>query len=141
MNNFFNIIMLFTAIVIVGGLVLIVIMVTKKGEKQLNVAKYRSAWLTIEQSLRRDNVASYQLAILNADKLLDRALRERGITGQTMGERMKAFNARWSNANAVWSAHKLRNQIAHESDFTVNYDDSRRALAGFKRGLKDIGAI
>ena len=141
MNNFFNIIMLFTAIVIVGGLVLIVIMVTKKGEKQLNVAKYRSAWLTIEQSLRCDNVASYQLAILNADKLLDRALRERGITGQTMGERMKAFNARWSNANAVWSAHKLRNQIAHESDFTVNYDDSRRALAGFKRGLKDIGAI
>lgn len=141
MNNFFNIIMLFTAIVIVGGLVLIVIMITKKGEKQLNVAKYRSAWLTIEQSLRRDNVASYQLAILNADKLLDRALRERGITGQTMGERMKAFNARWSNANAVWSAHKLRNQIAHESDFTVNYDDSRRALAGFKRGLKDIGAI
>ena len=141
MNNFFNIIMLFTAIVIVGGLVLIVIMVTKKGEKQLNVAKYRSAWLTIEQSLRRDNVASYQLAILNADKLLDRALRERGITGQTMGERMKAFNARWSNANAVWSAHKLRNQIAHESDFTVNYDDSRRALAGFKRCLKDIGAI
>jgi transposase len=56
-----------------------------------------------------------------------------------MGERMK--NSTWSNADAVWQAHKLRNRIAHESDVTVSYDDARRALAGFKLGLKDLGAI
>ena len=141
MDNFFNIILLFTAIVIVGGLVLIVMMVSKKSEHHLDVARYRSAWLKVEQVLMKDQPASYQLAILEGDKLLDKALKERGIAGQMMGERMKAYNTRWSNANAVWGAHKLRNQIAHESNFQPSYDDARRALAAFKQALKDVRAI
>ncbi|MEP6710137.1 MAG: hypothetical protein ABJA64_00265, partial [Candidatus Saccharibacteria bacterium] len=107
----------------------------------LNIEKYRVKWLSIEQQLKRDEESSYHLTVLNADKLLDQALRERGLKGNTMGERMKAASQTWSNANSVWGAHKLRNQIAHESEVRVQYDDARRALAAFKQGLKDLGAI
>ncbi|HEU0266805.1 MAG TPA: hypothetical protein VFQ70_04205 [Candidatus Saccharimonadaceae bacterium] len=141
MTTNWTVLIFLLAIVIVGILVIGVIMVTKKGERHLDVDKFRSRWLTIEQTLARDEPSSYVLAILEADKLLDMALRERGIAGTTMGERMKAFQARWSDANVVWNAHKLRNKIAHESDFRPNYDEARRALSGFKRGLKDAGAI
>lgn len=127
------------AVLIVGALLLAVITMTKGGSRQLDVDKYRSKWLQIEQKLTRDDAASHQLCILNADKLLDQALKDKGVQGATMGERMKV--AKWSNANAVWAAHKLRNQIAHESDVKVDYDTARRALAGFKLGLKDVGAI
>jgi hypothetical protein len=58
-----------------------------------------------------------------------------------MGERMKAYQSKWSNANGVWGAHKLRNQVAHEHDVKISYDDTRRALAAYKRALKDVGAI
>ena len=128
-------------VLVVGVLLIAVIALTKKGATQLDVDKYRSKWLTIENQLSRDNQSSCTLAVLNADKLLDQALRERGVKGQTMGERMKTAKSTWSNANAVWGAHKLRNQIAHESDHQVTYDDARRAIAGFKQALKDIGAI
>lgn len=128
-------------VLVVGALLIAVIALTKKGGAQLDVDKYRSKWMVIENQLSRDNQSSCTLAVLNADKLLDQALRERGIRGQTMGERMKTAKETWSNANAVWGAHKLRNQIAHESDHQVNYDDARRAIAGFKQALKDIGAI
>lgn len=131
----------FAAILIVGVMLFTVITVTKKGGKQLDIDKYRLKWLKIEQQLKRDEPTSYHLTVLEADKLLDMALRERGVGGQTMGERMKSAKDTWSNANAVWTAHKLRNQIAHESDVQVQYDDARRALAGFKQALKDIGAI
>lgn len=141
MSNILNVVLLITAIIIVGGLVVLVMMITKNGERRLDVAKYRSAWLKVERILSKAEQSSYQLAILEGDKLLDKALRERGINGETMGQRMKNFQSRWSNANAVWGAHKLRNQIAHESDFQPGYDDARRALAGFKLGLKDVGAI
>ena len=127
------------AVLIVGAILFGVITMTKGGKTQLDVDKYRSKWLEIEQKLTRDDVASHQLCILNADKLLDQALRERGFQGNTMGERMKVVQ--WSNANAVWASHKLRNQIAHESDVAIEYDTARRALAGFKQGLKDVGAI
>lgn len=58
-----------------------------------------------------------------------------------MADRMKQYQKSWSNANAVWSAHKLRNRIAHDTDVQVGYDDTRRALGAFKQALKDVGAI
>jgi hypothetical protein len=136
-----GIIFLFAAIFIIAALLFALIGLTRKGGGRLNVEKYRSRWLAIEQSLSRDNPAAFPLAILNADKLVDQALRERGTVGNTMGERMKTAKSSWSQANTVWEAHKLRNRVAHEPDITVSYDQARRALAGFKRALKDLGAI
>jgi hypothetical protein len=81
------------------------------------------------------------LAILNADKLVDQALRERGFRGDTMGDRLKATRGQLSDRDEIWFAHKLRNRIAHESDVRVNYSQARRALGGFKRALKDLRAI
>jgi hypothetical protein len=128
-------------ILVIAGLLAVVLMLTKKATPLLDVNKYRMKWMTIEQQLSRDDASRCAMAVLNADKLLDQALRERGVKGQTMGERMKTAKDTWSNANAVWGAHKLRNQIAHETDAHVTYDDARRALGGFKQALKDVGAI
>lgn len=128
-------------ILVVGVLLVVVIALSKKGGVALDVNKYRQKWLTIEQQLKKDEPTSHVLCILNADKLLDQALRERGIKGETMGARMKTLQANWSNANAVWGAHKLRNQIAHETDVQVDYETARRALGCFKQALKDVGAI
>lgn len=136
-----SVIFLFAAIIIIGALLFAVINVTRRGAAHLDVDKYRTRWLAIEQSLVRDQPASSHMAILNADKLVDQALKERGYGGQTMGERMKTAKAIWSNRNAIWEAHKLRNQIAHEPDANVTYESARRALAGFKQALKDLGAI
>jgi hypothetical protein len=128
-------------VLIVAVLLVVVIVLTKKGPAPLDVEKYRTRWLGIENQLDRNNTAHIPMIVLEADKLLDQALRERGVKGETMGERMKVAKDTWSNANAVWTAHKLRNQIAHESGITVSYDDARRALGAFKQALKDVGAI
>ena len=49
--------------------------------------------------------------------------------------------SRFSNLNAVWRAHKLRNAIAHEAGFEVSYKQAFNALAIYKEALKDLGAI
>lgn len=128
-------------VLVIGALLIGIIILTKKSPAQLDVDKYRLKWMGIEKQLNKDDQSSCVLAVLNADKLLDQALRERGVKGQTMGERMKTAKDTWSNANVVWGAHKLRNQIAHESDHHLTYEDARRAIAGFKQALKDVGAI
>jgi hypothetical protein len=136
-----KIIFFFAAIIIVGGLLFAVIELTKKGPKTLDVERYRVKWLAIEMQLKKDEPSSYHLVVLNADKLLDQALRDKGLKGDTMGERLKSASQIFKNRNAVWSSHKIRNQIAHETDVNVSFDDARHALAGFKQALKDIGAI
>jgi hypothetical protein len=134
--------LLFLIVIVVVGTGILFIVTHGRGKAQpLDVERYRTSWLTIEQQLVKGDEATCHLVVLNADKLLDQALKQRGFKGETMGHRMKSARDTWSNANNVWNAHKLRNKIAHESDVTVGYDSARRALSAFKQGLKDLGAI
>jgi hypothetical protein len=136
-----SIVFFFAAIIIVGALLFALISNSKKGTRRLDVERYRVKYLAIENQLKRDENSSYHLSVLNADKLVDQALRERGVSGQTMGERMKNSANLFSDRNGIWTAHKLRNKIAHESDAHVTYDEARYALSCFKKALKDLGAI
>lgn len=129
------------AVLLVALIGVMYLIFSSKGGSQLNIARYQTKWLAIENSLSRDNPASWQLAILNADKLVDQALRERKYKGETMGERMKSANNVWKNANHIWGAHKIRNQLAHEVDTELNYEITLRSLVAFKQALKDLGAI
>lgn len=133
-------IFLFAAVLVVAGILFAIMTFTRKGST-LDVQKFRIRWMTIEQQLSKSEPSSHLLCVLSADKLLDQALKDKGMKGDTMGERMKAAGTFWSNANRTWSAHKLRNQIAHDTDVSVSYDDARRTLAAFKQSLKDLGAI
>lgn len=132
---------MFAGILVFAGIVLWLLFRFHHTSHQLNVEKYRRKWLEIEQLLSKDDERNRQFAVIEADKLLDIAMKESGIRGDTMGERLKTAKDRWSNQNAVWSSHKLRNQIVHEADVQVSFDTARRALAGFKQALKDMGAI
>ena len=129
------------AILIFAVVGVIFLVFASKRAPRLNVEKFRSRWLAIESSLDKENQASWQLAVLNADKLVDKALRDSHYKGGTMGERMKSAEKVWSNTNHIWGVHKIRNRLAHEPDAAISYDISRRALAAYKQALKDLGAI
>lgn len=136
-----SIIFFFAAVLIAGALLFAIISLSKNGGKQLDTEKYRSRWMDIERQLNKTQPSSFQLCVLNADKLLDSALRDKGFKGQTMGERMKNAAQSFSNRNDIWNAHKLRNRIAHEADVHVTYDFAKTSLNAFRQGLKDLGAI
>lgn len=136
-----GVIITFSALIVFGGLLFAIIALTKKGTRHLDKSYYQSRWLSIENQLSRDNELSYTMSVIDADKLLDCALRQRGFGGKTMGDRLKNAKNVLSNRQRVWSAHKLRNRIAHEANVRVSYDDARHALGGLKQGLKDLGAL
>lgn len=132
---------LIIAIVCVGLLILVAMTLNSKHRYTFDVEAYQTRWLKIENSLEKEDPRSYELAVIDADKLLDRALNEMGLPGKTMGERLKRVADRFEKPSAVWAAHRLRNQIAHEHDFEVDYSQANRALAAFRQALKDLGAI
>lgn len=136
-----SVIFLVIAIVAVGILALIAMTLTGKHSYTFDVEEYQTRWLKIENSLQRDDPRTYNMSVINADKLLDRALNEMGTPGKTMADRLKRVTNRFEKPNAVWSAHKLRNQIAHEDDFEVDFNQANRALAAIRQALKDLGAI
>lgn len=106
----------------------------------LDHAYYQKQWNMI-LSYKNNGGAGLQLAVFEADKLLDHALKSRGYGGQTMGDRLKDARGSFMNNDAVWQAHKLRNRLAHEQDVQLSGMAVDQALRGFRGALKDLGAF
>lgn len=134
------VIIMFIAVVLIGLTLLVVISLTRRGSGILHQDQYRSEWLRITQAVTDDS-SSWQLAIMSADKLLDKAMRDRGLSGETMGERLKNAKPHISNLDRVWAMHKVRNRIAHETDVTISKRQTGEALKVYKRALIDMGAL
>ena len=127
--------------------VLVVAIVAFAGLGQLNKKHsgldhrfYLEQWGKIE-GFKGNGSAGLQLAIMEADKLLDHALKARGFAGDTMGDRLKSANKAFMNTQAIWDAHKLRNRLAHEQNVQLTGISADGALRSLKAGLKDLGAL
>lgn len=81
------------------------------------------------------------LAVIDADKLLDQALRKHHFRGKTVGERLVSAQRLINDNDAVWYAHKLRNRLVHEPNIKLKKKEAQAALEGFKKGLHDLGAL
>ncbi|MBX4199822.1 hypothetical protein KW789_02935 [Candidatus Saccharibacteria bacterium] len=132
-------------VIIFGAAVLFVL--TKMGprfnkrlQKGLNQEYFQDRWLELLARVKT-SPEGMVLAVIDADKLLDEALRRRHFRGKTMGERLVAAQRSLSDNDAVWYAHKLRNRLVHEPNVKLKKTEAQNALQGFRRGLKDLGAI
>lgn len=129
------------AIAIMSAILYFLIRFTGAKESIIDKCTYQSAWLGITQAVDKSSPESMQMAIIKADKLVDKAMCDLGVDGSCMGDRLKSHHQRWSNPDVIWSAHKLRNQIAHESTFSLNEPTYRRSMTGFRQALEDLGVI
>lgn len=129
------------AVLVVGVMILVAMFLTKKRAYHFNKEKYQARFLAIENHLVKTNSATFMKTVIDGDKLLDKAMVEMGIPGKTMGDRLKHSKDKFSDINAVWKAHKLRNALAHEDDLEITYRQAQVALMIYKQALKDIGAI
>ena len=136
-----SVIFFLLAILVVGVLIFIAILLTGKRGYHFNIEDYQIRFMRIENKLQKDNPVSFTTTIIEADKLLDKALMEMGVPGKTMGERMKSAGNHFTQNNSVWYAHKMRNQIAHERNFKVDYNKAAHALKAYRQALKDLGAV
>jgi hypothetical protein len=79
-----------------------------------------------------------EIALMNADKLLDHALKIMGYSG-TLGDKLKKCGSFFHDLNGIWEAHKMRNQLAHEVGSKLSQSECEKYLSKFKRAFRDLG--
>lgn len=131
----------FFAGVIIFGLVVLVVINRLHVSRQpkLNHEYFQQQWSELLARVRTPE--GMVLAIVDADTLLDQALKKRHFKGKTMGERLVSAQRVISDNDAVWYAHKLRNRLVHEPNVRLKKKEAQTALSGFRVGLKDLGAL
>jgi len=104
---------------------------SRRGFSETDKRIYQGHWSRIQSLDSRQ-------AVMEADKMLDEIMGKRGYKG-TLGEKLKKAGPAFSNVNDVWSAHKLRNRLAHELGAKISFEEGKTALRRFARAYKDMG--
>lgn len=125
--------------VLVLALIILIAVKLRKRPKKLDQTKFKTKWDAV-QSMLPDN-KMWPLAVIDADKLLDEALKARRFKGKTMGERLVSAQRDITSNDSVWFAHKLRNKLVHDQEVKLRKSDVKDALLGIRGALKDIGAL
>ena len=113
--------------------------VARKPRKDLDRKYFQKKWRDLQRMCAKKD--TWPVAIIQADNLLDEALKKRHFKGKTMGERMVAAQRTLSSNDTMWFAHKLRNQLVHEVDVKLSEKDVKNALVGIRQALRDLGAL
>ncbi len=128
---------------VAAGVLLLVIVLTasllRRRPKKLNKQKYQRRWQEIQSLCGKPD--TWPLAVIDGDKLLDDALKQRRFKGRTMGERLVSAQHSLSENDTVWYGHKLRNRLVHEEVAPLKKSEVIRVLSGFRQALKDLGAL
>lgn len=110
----------------------------KPAEKESN-----TRWKHIEELLKSGTPSDRRQAIIEADIMLDDALRKAGYEGVTVSDKLKAVNPKdLGTLQEAREAHKVRNQIAHAgSSFDLSETLAQRTLAHFEAVFRELGAL
>ena len=82
-----------------------------------------------------------KIAIMEADALLDSALKSMSMPGTSMADRLRVARYKYPKLNNVWWAHKLRNQLVHESSFQLGSRQAKQALEEYERAFKTMNLL
>ena len=91
--------------------------------------KKTERWQNILKLVESENKNDWRMAIMDADNLLDEILIEQGYSGTNLGERLKS--ADFDTLQNAWEAHKVRNSIAHDSNFDLSKRETKRVIQNY----------
>lgn len=112
----------------------------KAAEFKKTKTEFRNHWANIEAMI---TASQWREAIMNADMLLDKALRLKNLPGVTLGERLKNADQviPKDTLDTAWRAHKVRNRLAHELHYEPTEVEAKQVMADFKRVLREMGLL
>lgn len=104
--------------------------------------KILSHWQKILERAQSGTIESLRYAIIEADALVDSMLKRAGYEGDHMADRLsQILPEEVKSLEALWRAHRLRNDIVHTPGFIVNVDQAKWALKAFEDFMKELNAL
>lgn len=99
-------------------------------------------WERVLAYLATDNPAEWKLAVIESDNMLDDVVKQLRTVGENLGERLKSVEpSDFLSLDDAWEAHKIRNKIAHESDFILTKPEARKTIERYRRVFEEFEYI
>ena len=113
--------------------------VIKEKREGVDFEKFKEGWEGVLSHINSPGESDWKLAIIEADKLADNLLIQKGYKGDSMAERLAGVEkGELRSIDLLWEAHKVRNRIAHKTGFKLSHSEATRALSYYKESLEEL---
>lgn len=108
-----------------------------------DVSRAQLRWNRIFEQITAESEQGWQLAILEADILLNELLDTLGYKGETMADKMKMVpRTSFNTIDYAWEAHRARNKIAHEGSATpLSQREAQHIVSLYERVFREFRFI
>jgi hypothetical protein len=100
-------------------------------------------WKYVLTLIESPNESDWRIAIIEADTMMEEALKERGLVGNNMSELLEEAKTNgYPSIQNAWDAHLVRNKIAHEGqNFIISQVEGRRVIKLYQNVFEDLEVI
>lgn len=100
-------------------------------------------WQLVGKYYNSANPSDWKLAIIESDIMLYEILDKSGFGGNSIGEMLKNTDkSKLKNLDAAWSAHKVRNEIAHSGlEYILTRQAVEKAIADYEKVFDELNFI
>jgi hypothetical protein len=132
-----NIIIIAVAVIVLASVGILIWL--RRRPRTIKADYFQAEWRQMQKLCKSKE--TWAQAILDADGLLDKALKKKRFAGKSMGERLVSAQRLINDNDGVWFGHKLRNKLHEDPAMKLKESDVKQALVGIRQAMKDLGAL
>lgn len=111
--------------------------------RPMGLKRLTKEWAKIKKRLETGTESEYKLAILEADSLLNGALRNLRIGLETLEESLKKRVGQdtFSNVEQIKEAHRVRNNIVYDMAYKLDLERAKEILKIYEQALRELSVL
>lgn len=116
---------------------------SKKKKAKAKKFDFTPQWKKILSTVEAGGPDTLTLAIIEADKLTDIALKSLGFEGEYIAERLERAGKIMDlkTIDDVWRVHRIRNNLVHAPGFQISQSQAKDVLKVYEKFLKELNVL
>ena len=116
-------------------------------EKAKKISTLRGAfmkerWRAVVKRFSLGTPESMRIAIIEADALVDAALKDMDVPGEHLADRLLNLETEdIKSMSLIWQAHRMRNDLVHTPGFALSPEDAKTTIDHYEAFLKEMEVL
>ncbi len=103
--------------------------------------EYISLWENIEKELAKEDKSASKIAVLEAEKIFQKILRDKNLPGKDTQDKIKNYSHLFSNPDKLKYSRAMHDKIISQIGFDISNKDTQEIIAGYREAIDDLEKI
>jgi hypothetical protein len=100
--------------------------------------KHNLDWNAVEKALNDGSSSGYKIAVIETDKILAQALKDKNYQGEDIEENLEIAKNIFTDYEKLEYARAMREKIISEQNFEVSREDTKEIIASYYQAISDL---